>query len=110
MTCWQSISSGSSAYSGLCSHQPPCSSCAAPERRQPDHIALDSKGVAIGEFELDDDAILDGDTIRVKGMESTLRLIGVDTEETFKKERERRAFALGWELYLREMRVTRARR
>ncbi|MCG3174681.1 MAG: hypothetical protein GMKNLPBB_02941 [Myxococcota bacterium] len=63
-------------------------------------------GLDIGLFTLaDEKAILDGDTIRVKELPSTLRLLGVDTEETFKKEHERRDFeTLTWDEYLRKNR------
>ena len=58
-------------------------------------------GLNMGEFDLaDGDAIIDGDTIRVKGLPATLRLLGIDTEETFKKEEERARFAQGWDHYL----------
>ncbi len=46
--------------------------------------------------------VIDGDTIKVGGLDSTLRLLAIDTEETFKKEKERRAYEQGWERYLAE--------
>ncbi|MEZ4380710.1 MAG: thermonuclease family protein [Nannocystaceae bacterium] len=46
--------------------------------------------------------VIDGDTLKVAGLDQTLRLLAVDTEETFKKEKERRAFEQGWERYLAE--------
>ena len=46
--------------------------------------------------------VIDGDTVKVGGLDSTLRLLAIDTEETFKKEKERRAFEQGWERYLAE--------
>lgn len=57
-------------------------------------------GVVLGEFPLL--KVIDGDTVKVAGLENTLRLYALDTEETFKKEKERRAFELGWERYLAE--------
>jgi endonuclease YncB( thermonuclease family) len=63
--------------------------------------------LVLGEFPLDPARpILDGDTIRVRGLDATLRLLAVDTEETFKHDSERRAYEAGWEEYLRRMRGT----
>ena len=45
---------------------------------------LETPGLVIGEFTLDDHAVVDGDTIRVAGLRTTLRLLAIDTEETFK--------------------------
>ncbi len=58
----------------------------------------------LGEFVLSDNAVVDGDTIRVVGLDSTLRLIGIDTEETFKHEEERRAYAAGFASYVQARR------
>jgi endonuclease YncB( thermonuclease family) len=52
----------------------------------------------IGEFKIT--KITDGDTIRVDGLDSSLRLLGVDTEETFKSESDRREFEGGWQQYM----------
>ncbi|MCO4764536.1 MAG: thermonuclease family protein [Myxococcales bacterium] len=61
----------------------------------------DALGVNMGEFALPaQNGIIDGDTIRVQGLKSTLRLLGIDTEETFKKEKNRALFAQGWTTYL----------
>ncbi len=66
---------------------------------------LEVVGLELGEFPIDGaNAVVDGDTIRVKGLESTLRLLAIDTEETFKTDEERRAFAEGWESYKKKMR------
>lgn len=62
-------------------------------------------GLELGTFPIDgSNCVLDGDTIRVKGLQSTMRLLGIDTEETFKHANEREAYARGWEWYLKEMR------
>lgn len=62
-------------------------------------------GLLIGEYPLArTHAILDGDTIRVEGLDASLRLLGIDTEETFKKEWERAAYRKGWEHYKRALR------
>jgi endonuclease YncB( thermonuclease family) len=60
-------------------------------------LKLETPGLVIGEFKVT--KITDGDTIRVDGLDSSLRLLGVDTEETFKSEGDRRAFEAGWEEY-----------
>jgi endonuclease YncB( thermonuclease family) len=65
---------------------------------------LERPGLVIGELPLADRAVIDGDTIRVQGLDATLRLLAIDTEETFKHEAERRAYAAGWERYTREQR------
>ncbi len=59
---------------------------------------LETPGLTIGEFELT--KVTDGDTIHVDGLDSSLRLLGMDTEETFKSEKDRRLFDNGWEQYL----------
>jgi len=58
---------------------------------------LEAPGLTIGEFRLT--KVVDGDTIRVDGLDSSLRLLGIDTEETFKTEGDRRLFEAGWEAY-----------
>ena len=63
---------------------------------------LETVGTSIGEFRLT--KVVDGDTIRVDGLDSSLRLLGIDTEETFKHEKERREFEQGWEVYLKQQR------
>lgn len=61
---------------------------------------LENEGLVIGEFPLrSNDPILDGDTVVVEGLDSSLRLIGIDTEETFKKVSDRQLYAKGFEQY-----------
>ncbi len=57
-------------------------------------------GLVVGDFTLASPAVVDGDTIKVVGIEGTLRLLGIDTEETFKNEKDRRAYDDGFDLYL----------
>lgn len=59
---------------------------------------LETPGVVIGEFRLS--KVVDGDTIRVDGLDSALRLLALDTEETFKSDKDRRLFESGWDRYL----------
>ncbi|MBL8922057.1 MAG: thermonuclease family protein [Myxococcaceae bacterium] len=66
---------------------------------------LEVVSLELGEFPIDGaSSVLDGDTIKVKGLPASLRLLGIDTEETFKKDKERAAFAAGWEQYMKKMR------
>ena len=61
---------------------------------------MEKPGLVLGEFPLDPGrAVIDGDTIRVKGLKTTLRLLAIDTEETFKHKKERRLFQTGWAHY-----------
>ena len=59
---------------------------------------LETPGLVIGEFKVT--KITDGDTIRVDGLDASLRLLGVDTEETFKSDGDRRMFEAGWQQYV----------
>jgi endonuclease YncB( thermonuclease family) len=63
---------------------------------------LESTGLVLGEFRVA--KVIDGDTVRVEGLDASLRLLGIDAEETFKHESERRAFEAGWEAYLKKVR------
>ncbi|MBV8758479.1 MAG: thermonuclease family protein, partial [Deltaproteobacteria bacterium] len=58
--------------------------------------------LVIGDFKLV--RVVDGDTIRVDGLDNSLRLLGLDTEETFKHAKERRAYAAGWDSYVKGVR------
>jgi endonuclease YncB( thermonuclease family) len=59
---------------------------------------LETPGLVIGEFKVT--KVTDGDTIRVDGLDSALRLLGIDTEETFKSEADRRQFEAGWQQFV----------
>src|SRR3954469_20106427 len=63
-------------------------------------LKLETPGLVIGEFKVT--KISDGDTIRVDGLDSSLRLLGIDTEETFDPEpkEDQRAFEAGWPSYI----------
>jgi endonuclease YncB( thermonuclease family) len=66
---------------------------------------LEKVGLVIGDFPVAGaSAVIDGDTIRVTGLQSSLRLLAIDTEETFKYDWERQAFAAGWDEYVKKMR------
>jgi endonuclease YncB( thermonuclease family) len=68
---------------------------------------LETPGVVIGEFTLT--RVVDGDTVRVDGLDSALRLVALDCEETFKGEADRRAVEADWENYLKTKRGTKKR-
>lgn len=66
---------------------------------------LEVVSLELGEFPIDGpQSVIDGDTIRVHGLSASMRLLAVDTEETFKKNWEREAFSQGWEAYKKQMR------
>lgn len=62
--------------------------------------ALETPGLVIGDFPLARNAVIDGDTIKVAGLSSTLRLLAIDTEETFKNDHDRRLYEAGFDTYL----------
>jgi endonuclease YncB( thermonuclease family) len=68
---------------------------------------LEQPGIVVGEFKLS--RVVDGDTVWVEGLDKSLRLLGIDTEETFKHENEKRAFEKGPDSYFKEMRGASAR-
>lgn len=67
---------------------------------------LDVAGLELGDFALDGSAaVVDGDTLRVRGLGASLRLLALDTEEIFHDAAERRRFeASSWAEYKRAMR------
>ena len=91
-----------------------CSACSSSranrytrQKAQKSLARLEAPGLVLGEFRLT--KIVDGDTITVDGLDSSLRLLGIDTEETFKHENERRDFDLGWQQYMKLKRGTKPR-
>ncbi|MEM6990454.1 MAG: thermonuclease family protein [Myxococcota bacterium] len=62
-------------------------------------------GLVIGTFVLAANAVVDGDTIKVEGLDASLRLLAIDTEETFKYEKQLRAYeSMAFDKYLESMR------
>lgn len=59
-------------------------------------------GLVLGEHRIT--RVFDGDTVRVDGLDASLRLIGIDAEETFKSKADRRAAETDWQSYLAEKR------
>lgn len=70
---------------------------------------LETPGLVVGEFHVT--KVSDGDTIRVDGLDSSLRLLGLDTEETFDHyPSDRRLFeSVGWQEYAKQKREGKAR-
>jgi endonuclease YncB( thermonuclease family) len=60
----------------------------------------DREGLLIGEYRLADRPVVDGDTIRVEGVEGTIRLLSIDTEEKLRGKADRAAAAKDFEQYL----------
>ena len=65
---------------------------------------LETPGLLIGEFTLAPTPVLDGDTIRVEGLDSTLRLLALDAEETIKDAQSRREVDGDWATYTKNKR------
>ena len=65
---------------------------------------LEQPGIVVGEFHLT--KVVDGDTVKVDGLDSSLRLLGIDTEETFKNEADRRGAEAGLDQYMKDKRGT----
>ncbi|MGN6111038.1 MAG: thermonuclease family protein, partial [Kofleriaceae bacterium] len=63
---------------------------------------LENPGLVLGEFRLT--KVVDGDTVKVDGLDSSLRLLGIDAEETFKNEADRRGVEASWTQYLKDKR------
>ncbi|RMH43519.1 MAG: hypothetical protein D6689_04940 [Deltaproteobacteria bacterium] len=62
---------------------------------------LEKPGIVIGEFRLARHGVVDGDTIKVEGLKTSLRLLAIDTEEKFWHKEDRRLYDMGWEYYLK---------
>ncbi len=65
---------------------------------------FENPGIVIGEFTLARNAVVDGDTIRVDGLDTSLRLLAIDTEEKFRIKGDRRQYEMGWEYYTKAKR------
>lgn len=72
------------------------------EQAQKSLARLGQPGLVLGEFNLT--KVLDGDTIRVDGLDSSLRLEGIDTEETFKNQYDLRGADTDFDEYMSEKR------
>ena len=74
---------------------------AAPDSR---NLAVDEEGLQLGQHRLGREPVVDGDTIRVEGIEKSIRLLSLDTEERFHGKAERAAAAKDFEGYLKKKR------
>jgi len=74
------------------------------QRAQTSLHKLEDPGLVLGEFSLT--KVTDGDTVRVDGLDASLRLIGMDAEEIFHHEKDRRAVEADWDQYLKDQRGT----
>jgi len=84
----------------------------AAERQKPSELVWGEggqEGLLIGEYRLADDPIIDGDTIRVEGIDGSLRLLSLDTEERLHGKANRVAASKDFERYLKAKRADKAR-
>jgi len=82
---------------------------AAERPRERDRSGSDQEGLLIGEYRLADDPVIDGDTIRVEGIDGSVRLLSLDTEERFHSKTDRAAASKDFKQYLRTKRGDAAR-
>jgi endonuclease YncB( thermonuclease family) len=74
------------------------------DRLQLEHaLAEGEAGTTMGTFALTNKPVVDGDTIKVVGLDASLRLLGLDCEETFKSEKDWRRYEEGFDQYLKTM-------
>ncbi len=74
------------------------------KQAQKSFAKLEKPGITVGEFRIT--KVTDGDTVWVDGLDASLRLVGIDAEETFKNEADRRAVEADWQQYLKDKRGT----
>jgi len=70
---------------------------------------VEQEGLLIGEYRLADKPVVDGDTVRVAGVEGSIRLLSIDTEETLRSKADRAAAAKDFQKYLQAKRGDAAR-
>ncbi|MEM9493684.1 MAG: thermonuclease family protein, partial [Myxococcota bacterium] len=91
---------------GLCSCSPVAQTSRYDRKQAQAALArFEAPGLVIGEFKLAPKAVLDGDTIKVSGIDTSLRLLAIDSEETFKDDADRRAANRDFEAYLASKRT-----
>ena len=62
------------------------------------------EGLIIGEYGLSDKPVVDGDTVRVEGLDGSIRLLSIDTEEKLRGKADRAAAAKDFDQYLKAKR------
>jgi endonuclease YncB( thermonuclease family) len=65
---------------------------------------VEQEGLLIGEYRLADAPVVDGDTIRVEGIEGSIRLLSIDSEEKLRGRADRAAADEDFEQYLKRKR------
>lgn len=75
----------------------------APTAKTSDKESELREGIVLGEFTLSNRPVVDGDTIRVEGLDRSIRLLGIDTEEKAKRD-ERKRMESDFEGHLRRQR------
>jgi endonuclease YncB( thermonuclease family) len=80
----------------------PATSASASE--QATRSKVDTEGLLIGEYRLSAKPVIDGDTIRVEGIEGSIRLLSIDTEEPFHRKADRAAADKNFSAYLKSKR------
>ena len=82
----------------------PLGCTASPTTQSPAVVAAPTSDpkLSVGTFALstEREPVVDGDTIRVDGLDRTLRLLGIDTEETFRDPGKRQLCDGDWREYL----------
>lgn len=78
---------------------------AAPDPQTPDEAVAERVSLTLGIYDLAyPKAVTDGDTIKVEGLDATLRLLGIDTEETYKDQKDRYEAEIDFERYAKAKR------
>ena len=80
-----------------------------PTARDRARQASAQEGLLIGEFRLAKNPVIDGDTIRVQGVDGSVRLLSLDTEERFHGKADRRAASKDFARYMQSKRGNAAR-
>jgi endonuclease YncB( thermonuclease family) len=70
----------------------------------PPRKGVEQEGLLIGEYQLADNPVVDGDTIRVEGVDDSIRLLSIDTEEKLRGKADRAASEKDFGQYLKKKR------
>jgi endonuclease YncB( thermonuclease family) len=61
---------------------------------------VEQEGLLIGEYRLADKPVIDGDTVRVEGVDGSIRLLSIDAEEKLRGKADRAASEKNFERYI----------